>query len=387
VDGSPVLHLARSPGRIAMATAADPRRAAEVVLAGEAETVRAATVACDEGGAEGVFLFPLAHTATLRIAIVLDDGERAIEPAELPSAQQVASGWAAHSRGGARIEVPDRRLREAIAASARFLLLASEHLDVALALEVMGFPDEAHRASLGRSSSDGAGAALAQLSAHWRFSREQPEGDEVWIAALIHSWSQGDRRADRALGHDALPGIADLLEARGEHRAAEDVRAIHRADDVSPTQPADLSARLASASATWTWATERSGHDPAMNAALILAVRDCLVAERDEELALSPVVPDAWLGQGWEVHDLPTGFGRLSYAIRWHGERPALLWELEPHDGIGPVRLTTPALDPAWSTPELKGEALLAPVPVPERPRERRGLTIPVTIEPMRRRP
>ena len=48
---------------------------------------------------------------------------RAIDPTELPSARQVASGWATHSRGGARIEVPDRRLREAIAASTRFLLL------------------------------------------------------------------------------------------------------------------------------------------------------------------------------------------------------------------------------------------------------------------------
>ena len=124
-----------------------------------------------------------------------------------------------------------------------------------------------------------------------------------------------------------------------------------------------------------------------MNASLLLAVRDQMVAELDDGLALSPVVPEAWLGQGWEVHDLPTRYGRLSFAIRWHGERPALLWELEPHDGIVSVRLTTPALDPAWSSTEVKGEALLAPVAVPERPRERRGLTIPVTIEPVRRRP
>jgi hypothetical protein len=87
------------------------------------------------------------------------------------------------------------------------------------------------------------------------------------------------------------------------------------------------------------------------------------------------------------VHDLATTFGRLSYAIRWHGERPALLWELVPHDGVGGVRLTTPALDPSWSSTEAAGEALLAKVPVPERPRERRGLTIPVTIEPMRPHP
>jgi hypothetical protein len=154
---------------------------------------------------------------------------------------------------------------------------------------------------------------------------------------------------------------------------------------VPATPPDDPFTLLASASPTWTWASERSGHDLAINAALLVAVRSLLVRELDDGVALSPVVPDAWLGQGWEVHDLPTAFGTLSYAIRWHGERPALLWELLPHDDIGPVRLTTPALDAGWSTTEPRGEALLASVPVPERPSQRRGLSIPVTIEPMRR--
>jgi len=94
-------------------------------------------------------------------------------------------------------------------------------------------------------------------------------------------------------------------------------------------------------------------------------------AEGVAGLALASAVPDAWRGQGWEVHDAPTAHGRLSYAVRWHGERPALLWELEPHPGAGsgngvaapgPVRLTAPGLDPAWSSTEPKGEALLAPV-------------------------
>ena len=45
----------------------------------------------------------------------------------------------------------------------------------------------------------------------------------------------------------------------------------------------------------------------------------------------------------------------------------------------------SPAFDPAWATIEPRGEALLAAVAVPERPSQRRGLTIPVTIEPTRR--
>jgi len=79
-------------------------------------------------------------------------------------------------------------------------------------------------------------------------------------------------------------------------------------------------------------------------------------------------MPPAWWGLGWEVHDAPTRWGRLSYAVRWHSGRPALLWDLgDPLDGIaGDPVLTAPGLDPSWSTTERRGEALLAPVAPPE---------------------
>jgi hypothetical protein len=86
-------------------------------------------------------------------------------------------------------------------------------------------------------------------------------------------------------------------------------------------------------------------------------------ATSDPGLVLCSVLPASWLGQSLEVHDAPTAHGRLSYAVRWHGERPALLWELQRGEGGGPVRLTAPGLDPAWSTEQPAGEALLAPVP------------------------
>ena len=43
-----------------------------------------------------------------------------------------------------------------------------------------------------------------------------------------------------------------------------------------------------------------------------------------------------WLGQAIEVHRAPTHAGELSFAVRWHGARPALLWELQRRDGSGP---------------------------------------------------
>ena len=118
------------------------------------------------------------------------------------------------------------------------------------------------------------------------------------------------------------------------------------------------------------------GHHGWASAELLMFVRDLLVREvppaevpgdggDQDVLALSTLVPEGWYGQGWEVHDAPTAFGRISYAVRWHGDRVALLWEVEPHPGQGPVRLVSPGLDPTWSTTDLRGEALLGPVPAP----------------------
>jgi hypothetical protein len=48
----------------------------------------------------------------------------------------------------------------------------------------------------------------------------------------------------------------------------------------------------------------------------------------------------------------------VSFALRWHGEHPALLWEVA--DGDGSLALRAPGLAPRWSTTAPAGEALLA---------------------------
>jgi len=113
------------------------------------------------------------------------------------------------------------------------------------------------------------------------------------------------------------------------------------------------------------------GHHGWAAASFLSLVRNLLVREvpagRHDAvpaLALCSLLPGSWLGHGFEVHDAPTHVGSMSYAVRWHGARPALLWELTPHDDIETVRLTAPGLDPTWSTVERAGEALLS---TPER--------------------
>jgi hypothetical protein len=130
-------------------------------------------------------------------------------------------------------------------------------------------------------------------------------------------------------------------------------RASRRAPDPAPWPT--VRARLAEASPAFTWADGP--------ATLLRAVRDLLVDDGDgESVDVLVELPAEWRGQGLEVHDAPTRAGRLSYAVRWHGARPALLWESEQ-----PIRLRAPGLDPGWSTNEARGEALLAAPPAGSR--------------------
>jgi hypothetical protein len=66
----------------------------------------------------------------------------------------------------------------------------------------------------------------------------------------------------------------------------------------------------------------------------------------------------AWLGEQLAVHDLPLRRGLCSFALRWHGARPALLWDVPAGTTV-----RAPALDPAWASDEPVGETLLAEPP------------------------
>ncbi len=70
-------------------------------------------------------------------------------------------------------------------------------------------------------------------------------------------------------------------------------------------------------------------------------------------------LPSGWEGTNFEVYGLPTGpASTVSFAVRWHGARPAVLFE---QSGT-PVRLTAPVVAPEWSTADTTGDVLW-PVP------------------------
>jgi hypothetical protein len=160
----------------------------------------------------------------------------------------------------------------------------------------------------------------------------------------------------------------------------------------------ELDRFLASASSTWTWpdvidprtsaGVAGDGHSPAVVAGVWQLARDLLVRDQPpsrsatsqrsrfslsgsrpqgtagpdvvRSISICTWLPDDWLGRELEVHGLPTRYGRLSYALRWHGTRPALLWEMADASPGMDLRLRAPGLDPSWTGDGLRGDALLA---------------------------
>ncbi len=144
-----------------------------------------------------------------------------------------------------------------------------------------------------------------------------------------------------------------------------------------------------------------AGHDLRINALVVRCVRAMLIHDSGPhfaqgssvaglgggldqqpcQLSIAHVWPDSWLGAEVEIQNFAARCGKVSWAVRWHGERPALLWEIKPHehDGAGRDRserdgqapllvLTAPGLDRTFISHDWEGEALLA---APANPRKR----------------
>lgn len=424
VDGEPAVLLGRAPGR-ALGSSDGLGSLRAGVAAGEAVAPELAPVRSSDGRASAALVFPLPHTARLRVALPLGGAELPVAGVEsLPGALEVARGWAAQAELGARVELGDPRLGEAVAAARRALLLRAQ-----------GSGDLAagHAAELGLALARwGAGTeALAVVSELARRPPvvggllrgvPDPGATATWIeavAATLDALGAGPSAAEvadellvpveaaaRALARSARRARRGAGGATTEAAAARGRRAASRvgrfgtaggagapADSSAPVAseplpvgaPAQVAAWVRSASPTWTWRARPAGGDPADGdrvdghrvgddptaddpagpARFLEVVRRCLVAEGSEGPVLVPELPEAWLGRPLEAHDVPTPWGRLSFAVRWHGARPALLWELDAPADRGrpdgtPVRLVAPGLDPTWSSTEAAGDALLA---------------------------
>ena len=101
--------------------------------------------------------------------------------------------------------------------------------------------------------------------------------------------------------------------------------------------------------------------DPVAAAAVVAAARAALVGDaRRRVVEVLPGARDSWRGHSIDVANLPTNSGEVSFALRWHGEHPALLWETPAPRRRGQrITVRAPALKPDWSTTDPTGETLL----------------------------
>jgi hypothetical protein len=148
------------------------------------------------------------------------------------------------------------------------------------------------------------------------------------VAAGVHAIARGAVTWDVEAALDAAERV---LRGAGERRALRDLARMRRAA-VPPEVDRPATAPDGSRLVAW---VER-----------MLVHRGAIVPGG---------VPRSWIGQNFEVHDLPAGPATtVSFALRWHGERPAVLWETHGD----PVRLTSPVSAPGWSSDAPSGDAL-----------------------------
>jgi hypothetical protein len=254
----------------------------------------------------GAFALPLGHQASFRIGIPhVGTGTNAPLPAALPPVAQVARGWLTITDRASRFALPDGELAATLAAA-----VTAERCELALG-------------AIPSAAGDAAGYAVA-LGELVRMG----ESPDPWLPELVDAVEQlGARESWES--DVALAAAGRVLALADESRASRDLQRIvaRRAGSARPARPPAGPLSIA-----WLEAG--------------LALGGALLPEG---------FPGDWLGQSIEVYGVPTGpRSAVSYAVRWHGPRPAVLWEQTGE----PVELTAPTVAPAWRTPELTGEAL-----------------------------
>ncbi|MDE0217418.1 MAG: hypothetical protein OXN79_12705, partial [bacterium] len=324
IGGQPVLAWDRHP-----ASAAVGPDAVEALLEAEG----GATTGLDRKGRDvAAAVWPLPHTARMAVSASLGRG-KVPAPSDLPDAEAVVRGWQAHLDRGARIEVPDEGLARRIDRNRRRWLGQTgrmETLDVAQLCELSvrldhhGYHDDAEVVLdeiAARWTTEVPTERLTALSVHHDLT-----GDDEAAVRFVEALAEAVEAAARIGAAAPAEPVERILIAAGQDRAAQDFRRL----ELNAAEP------------------------PAEG------LRAELVADHGEDLLVAPGFRPAWRGGSLAVYGLPTRFGTLSYAVRWHGARPALLWELDSRPGQDPVVIRAPGLDESWSSQEPTGETLLA---------------------------
>ena len=352
-DGRAALELGRTPG--GAAAVAD----GEVWQAVRAEPPAGDCEALSRSGlAAAVAVVPLASRVPLRVTVPIEGG-----PVQARSPDEATAGWRAVVAQAASVELPDenatRAWRRGIAAS---ILAASDTAPsttaarIALVLDCVGLADEADRgraavlaaAERSRLSAADASAALRALA-----SRRLKTGRVSGLAELAGPLADAAGDHLDAFTLELVSAVLEIESPAASHDARRLLADVDARASPSALWPAaiDLAAAVVSSTAF-------GGDGPAGIEALL----GCLVAEASDHLVIAPDLPTPWIGAPVDARGLVTRHGVLSYSLRWHGVRPAVLWDLQPagNNSARDVAIRC-GLDHSWSSTVPAGEALLGP--------------------------
>jgi hypothetical protein len=248
-------------------------------------------------------VFPVGHHATLTVAIAHDGARVGALPGGLPSAIQVARGWTVLCERASRLLVPDESLAQRVVRERCQLMLDGPADTAAHPVEFL----------LGVSQL----VRMGSVADEWI-----PEVAEA-VAALVTV-------RDHPLLGAAIDAAEHVCVAAGERRAVRDLAKVRHSLSPGTSVPPRI----------------------ADGVGLLIGLERTIATGAD----LFPAgIPADWLGTNFEVYGVPTGpSSSVSFALRWHGERPAVLWECTGE----PFTLTASLIAPDWSSAERTGETL-----------------------------
>ena len=254
-------------------------------------------------------VIPVGHRASTRVAISHVRPESGRLPEDTPTHQQVVRGWETACDAAGRITVPDHTIVANVARMRSDMLLGvgADHAAIELV-------------RLGETNPDSILQVVDAVQARLKEEKR----------AKVLRWGTK---------HLLLAAAWSCVKL-GDETAAGDIGAawLRLADRDVQELPNEMPAGLAGIA--WIEELLASGSPSG---------GECQV--------LAHGVPQTWWGSSFEVHNLPADpFRTVSYAVRWHGARPALLWETGGQPG-----LVLSHRD--WHSTDASGEALL---PAPE---------------------
>ena len=295
-------------------------------------------------GAQGIELpvgsvvFPVAHSSTLRVALsaplnVANESAN-VDVERLPSFEQLQKGWLKAVEQAGYVIVPEGAVAPLVARLRSDALILSGH-----EIEDWGI-------GAGGDCANDPVAYMLTLQELLRMG-EKLTGDSAQIrvdhAARLAQCVETllkDHKKSSVLPWDVERALfaAHFVFARmGENRAADDVAAaqlrMSSAAEPPNVMPTDIRAIA--------WVEEKM-----------------VAVQRDGSVQIfGRGIPRLWLGANLECHRVSAGpMHTVSFGIRWHGEKPALLWEVS---GPAGVKLNAGLCDPTWGSVEPTGETLL----------------------------